>query len=64
MESTFPFTLENVQIECGWCGHQLVGHGDFGLELVRCTNCRRFNQIISRVEVVKVKTPVPVPKGE
>lgn len=58
MSVTFPFKLDNVQVECGHCGHQLVGTGDFGIEIVKCANCRKFNQLSSRVDVVRVKTPV------
>lgn len=57
-KKTFPFTLESVQVEYAHCQHQLVGSGDFGLEIVRCQNCRKFTQLTSKVETTRVKTPL------
>jgi hypothetical protein len=60
--NTFPFTIQNVQVECAHCSHQLGEkkpvEASFGLDVIRCDNCRKFTQVTSRVETARVQTPV------
>lgn len=53
-------TIEKGTIECGHCLHELEGVVKFGLDLIRCGNCQRFNKVetFARVRRVTVERSV------
>lgn len=53
-------TIEKGVIECAHCQHELEGTVKFGLDLIRCGNCQRFNKVetFARVQRITIERSV------
>lgn len=52
-----PCSLLLVQVECAHCQHQLTGGIRFLLDVVRCSNCGKYNKVESRAIATKLTLP-------
>ena len=52
--------IEKGAVECAHCQHELEGVVEFGLDIFRCTNCKRFNKVetFARVQRITVERSV------